>query len=327
MPPDIDSSLLDMPAPPTTPIEDPGPTQPPNQAPPDEAPPPPVNYTGPVATTPQQAVSYAVSAGVARGERVGVAVLDLRTGAFYGSGAVDGSFASASLVKLFIATRVLADGHFSEPGVSDLMWSMITQSDDDAASELYDVVGDEDVIPWVSSRYGITGLAPATIPGWWGLTQVTPRAIVSFYAHMINDQAVAPWLLNAMANVQPNGSDGFYQYFGIPLVTNSWRIKQGWMCCLENVTRMHSTGIINGDRYAVAMLTEGTTSVYGNFGAQTLTIMAQALLPGGTLPSPPPPPSPTPTPTPTPSPTPSASPSTSPKPSQSPSATPSSSKH
>ena len=37
------------------------------------------------------------------------------------------------------------------------------------------------------------------------------------------------------------------------------------------------------------MLTEGSRSVYGNYGAQTLTLMAGALFPSGTIPQPPPP--------------------------------------
>jgi beta-lactamase class A len=58
----------------------------------------------PRATTPQEAVAAAVAAGRSRGVRVGVAVLDLHTGAFYGGGDVNGQFASASVMKVFIAT-------------------------------------------------------------------------------------------------------------------------------------------------------------------------------------------------------------------------------
>ncbi len=296
--------------PPTT--APPQPEQPANKKPPQYVPPPrpkPVAHPPGAAKTPAQAVAAAVAAGRARGERVGVAVLDLHTGTFYGGGDVDGSFASASVMKVFIATRLLVDGQAHDSSISSQMWQMITASDDNAASNLYHVAGTASLIPWIASRYHISGLAPppANQANYWGLTRITARAIVRFYAAVAGDPVVAPWLLNAMANARATAADGFHQYFGIPSAASTWRVKQGWMCCLENRTRMHSTGYVNSDRYAVALLTEGATSVYGNYGAQTLTSMARALMPGGSIPKPPPPPPP-----PTPSPSPTASPTPSP---------------
>jgi hypothetical protein len=163
------------------------------------------------------------------------------------------------------------------------MWRMIVASDDDAARSLYRLVGTESLIPWVAARYHLTGLAPASVPYSWGLTRITARATVNFYAAVANDPVVAPWMLSAMARTQATAADGFRQFFGIPSAASQWRVKQGWMCCLEDRTRMHSTGYVN-DRHAVAMLTDGSPNVYGNYGAQTLTLMARALLPTGTIP-------------------------------------------
>jgi hypothetical protein len=56
------------------------------------------------------------------------------------------------------------------------------------------------------------------------------------------------------------------------------------MCCLDGVTRIHSTGFVNQDRYTVAILTQGGTNVYGAYGNDTATLMAQALLPNGVIP-------------------------------------------
>ena len=309
----------------------PPPEQPRNERPTQYQPPPPPAPAPnrPKAKTPQEAVAAAVTAGRSRGVRVGVAVLDLHTGAFYGGGDVNGQFASASVMKVFIATRLLVDGRANDPSIRSQMWQMIVASDDDAARNLYRLVGTESLIPWVAARYHLTGLAPANVPYYWGLTRITARATVNFYAAVANDTAVAPWLLSAMARTQATAADGFRQYFGIPSAASQWRVKQGWMCCLENRTRMHSTGYVN-DRYAVAMLTEGSRSVYGNYGAQTLTLMARALLPSGTIPQlpqpapPAPPPSPSPSPTPSPSSPPEPTPSpTSPVPTEPPPTTPS----
>jgi Beta-lactamase enzyme family len=287
--------------------ESPRPEQPPNKPPPTRALPPPPTPSAPPATTPTQAVAAAASAGRSRGVRAAVAVWDRRVGKFYGAGDVDYGFASASVVKTFIAARLLVDGQATDPAIRSEMWQMIVASDDSAATALYKLVGREALISWIVNRYHLSGLAPASVPNYWGLTRITARAMVSFYASVANDPVVGPWLLNAMAHAQAIAADGFPQLFGIPAAARSWRVKQGWMCCLESVTRMHSTGLIDGDRYTVALLTEGATSHYGSYGAQTLTLMAKALLPHGTIPQPPQPsptaPSLTPTTTPSPTPT------------------------
>jgi hypothetical protein len=232
-----------------------------------------------------QAVANAQAVGAARTTSAAVALLDLRSGAIYGAGDIDEPYASASLVKVFIAARLLVEGKAEDPATRERMWEMITVSDDDAGTYLYGLAGSEGLVPWITDHYGIAGLAPADRPGYWGLTRVTARGMVSFYAAVIADPAVAPWLLEAMDQAQAYGSDDFYQHFGIPSAATSWRVKQGWMCCLESLTRMHSTGYIDGDQYAVALLTAGPTSMYGGSGAQTLTLMAQALLPAGTVPA------------------------------------------
>ena len=47
------------------------------------------------------------------------------------------------------------------------------------------------------------------------------------------DPTVGPWLLDAMGAAAATAADGFAQLFGIPAATTGWRVKQGWMCCLE----------------------------------------------------------------------------------------------
>lgn len=304
---------VDLPLVATTSAE-PQPEQPPNRKPPQYQPPPPPPPSAkvPPATTPQEAVAAAVDVGRSRGVRVAVAVLDRETGAFYGGGDVNGQFASASVMKTFIAARLLAEGKATDSATRTKMWEMIVASNDDAARDLYKLAGKRSLIGWIESRYGINGLAPppANLENYWGLTLITARAMVRFYDAVAGDPAVGPWLMSAMAATRRIAADGFNQHFGIPAAAASWRVKQGWMCCLENRTRMHSTGFISGDRYTVALMIEGSTGVYGNYGAQTLTLMARALLPGKTIPEA----KPTPTPTPSPSPPPPTSGPTEPDP-------------
>jgi hypothetical protein len=241
-------------------------------------------YDGPVATTPQEAVDAAVAVGRSRGLRAAVAVYDRQTETIFAAGDMDGAYASASVVKVFIAARLLAEGQADDPTIRNRMWRMIVLSDDDAASALYPLAGAEGLVPWVAERYDLDGLRPASMPGYWGLTRITARSMVLLYDAAARDPAVGPWLLDAMAHTQPTAGDGFAQLFGLPAATTGWRVKQGWMCCLEGQARMHSTGFITGDRYTVAILTEGSREFYGDEGRRALTVMALALLPDGLLP-------------------------------------------
>jgi hypothetical protein len=291
-----------------------GPTQPPNQRPPAGPPAAPPVFNGPPAASVTEAVANAYAAGAGRASRVAVAVLDRQTWTFYGAGATDSFFASASIVKVFIATRLLVEGQANDPSVRDRMWRMITCSDDNAANSLYYLAGGDGLASWITGRYGISvGATPR--PGWWGLTRITARGMVSFYAQIAGESAVGSWLMGAMSNATAYACDGYYQHFGLPSAAASWRVKQGWMCCLDGLTRMHSTGFVEGDRYTVALSIEGSTGLYSGGGSQALTAMARALLPAGVIPQPPPPaPSPAPTES---SPSPSPSPSESPSPTES----------
>jgi hypothetical protein len=231
-----------------------------------------------------QAVAAAYAYGRARGERVAAAVFDRRTQRFYLAGDVDSYYASASVMKVFIATKLLVSGQSRNSAVAGQMWRMVTLSDDNAANYLYGLVGGASVATWAAARYHLPGIAASRNPPYWGLTAITARAMVRYYAAVAADPAVGPWLLNAMANMHSPAADGWPQAFGIPSVTNGWRVKQGWMCCLDNRTRMHSTGFVNGDRYTVALLSEGSTAIYGTYGRDTVTGMAARLLPHGVIP-------------------------------------------
>ncbi len=148
---------------------------------------------------------------------------------------------------------------------------------------LYPLAGGEGLAAWISDRYHLTGVSASSRPGYWGLTRITARAVVGFYTAAAADPAVGPWLLDAMGEGTRVGADGFNQYFGLMFVSHHWRVKQGWMCCLENKMRMHSTGFVDYDRYVIALLTEGDRDQYYEYGRRTLSLMAQAILPNGVV--------------------------------------------
>ncbi len=230
-------------------------------------------------------VAAAAAFGAANGERTAVAVLDRSTGLLYTAGDVNAAYPSASLVKVFIAARLLAAGAASDPTLSAQLYRMITMSDDAIATQLWPRAGGAGVTDWVQARYGITGLGHPSQAGWWGLTQITATAMVRFYAAVKADPVVGPFLVNAMAHAAQFGADGWNQWFGIPSATTGWKVKQGWMCCLEGRSRLHSTGFLGGDRYTAAILTDGGTGYYGQRGADVVTGAAVRLLPGRKVPA------------------------------------------
>lgn len=234
-----------------------------------------------IATDEQSAEQIATAAGY----RTGVAVLDLQTGAYYGAGQDTDSFASESIVKIFIATELLLTGQMT--GTTETTaYQMITESDDDDADDLYGLAGGDNVINLVAAHYDLPtlGTAPSE-PGQWGNTEINARAMVYLYAAIAKDSVVGPWLMNAMANATEYGADGTYQFFGIPSATTGAAIKQGWGDDGDDSPNavFNSTGFVDGDRYAVAILADGPPDSYGLAISDVLTSEAEALMPGGRL--------------------------------------------
>ena len=230
------------------------------------------------ATDAAKAVSYAGQ----HGYRSSIAVLDTSNGAFAGAGDYNSTYASESVMKVFIATRLLLTGQMTGWNATTA-YKMITQSDDASANALYGRVGGDGVITWVKQALNIPNLgSPPLRSGWWGGTQITASGMASFYNAVKRRPQVWNWLGNAMHHATQYGSDGTYQYFGIPSATTGAAIKQGWGA--DNAAgqpAFNSTGLVNGDRYAVVILTQGGT--YGSPIANMVTSEARLLMPGGNI--------------------------------------------
>jgi hypothetical protein len=237
------------------------------------------------ATPTVTAVKSAVGYGHGRGERVAVAVYDRYTKQAWNSGDVNSYYASASVVKTFIAARLLVTGQMHGT-TAQLAARMIELSDDDAATALYGRVGGDSLYLWVRAKFHIP-VAPPPDAGFWGETRITAAGMISFYNQVATLKGVGGWLMTAMGHYSCTAADGFPQCFGIPSAAASRpRIKQGWMCCLEGRTRLHSTGYVDSDRILVAILTESSPSTYSSYARDTVTNMAKRLMPGGHVPLP-----------------------------------------
>jgi hypothetical protein len=235
------------------------------------------------------AIADAARYGPARGYHVGLAVFDTARGRIYGGGDATGAFASESVVKVMIANRLLVQGRMRGT-TARRAYKMITQSDDAIATSFYPSVGGDGLILWIKRRYKVWDLGSRpSAPGWWGNTHITPRGLVRYYARVRRDARAGPWLLNAMHHATPYGSDGTYQFFGLPQATTGAAIKQGWGDDYENGPAnadFNTTGFVNDNRYAVAILGRGPIGSYGAAIRNMLTRTAQLLLPGGHFPDP-----------------------------------------
>ena len=234
-----------------------------------------------ITTDAQSAAQIASAAGY----RTGIAVLDLQTGVYDGAGQDTAAFASESVAKIFIATELLLTGQMT--GTTETTaFQMITQSDDNDADALYGLAGGDDVVNLVAAHYDLPSLGTApSQPGWWGNTEINAKAMVYLYAAIARDPVVGPWLMNAMANATEYGADGTYQFFGLPSATTGAAIKQGWGDDGDDSPDavFNTTGFVNGDTYAVAILTDGSPSTYGTQISNMLTSEAKALMPGGKI--------------------------------------------
>jgi hypothetical protein len=243
---------------------------------------PPVLTSGTIAQRAAAAVEYANQHGMTSG----VAVLDTETNKLYAAGNAGGYYASASVVKTLIATRLLLEGKMTGD-VEALATKMIEQSDNDAAWTLYPQVGKDGLLPWVENHYGIDVGAPPTMPGIWGSTQISARGMVQFYAAVRHDPRVWTWLAHAMHAYAARSSSGEPNAFGIAVVAPSSAVKNGWDTNRDvkapTNAIINTTGFVEGDRYAVAILSEGSGSLYYTGGEQVVTNQAQVLIPRGHL--------------------------------------------
>ena len=231
----------------------------------------------------------AASLAAAHQLRAGIAVLDTRTGRYYRAGAADEPFATGSVVKVMIAAYLLSTGQLTG-SAADLAYSMITRSDDDAANVLWGKARGPSLEPWIAAHYGIEGLgAPNSRQNVWGNTHVTARGLVQLYAKLEADPMVWPWLGAAMHHVTRVAKDGTDQSFGLSAAAPGAAVKQGWASgSADNDADavVNTTGLVVGDRYAVAILTEGlgnndSSDAQGfNAGqASVVTAMARQIIP------------------------------------------------
>ena len=270
---------------------------------------PPAAGTGPaVAAETPQAARAASPAGQAnplsgtaasyvagRSGSVLAAVYDVRTGQSWRLG--DGpAQAEASVVKLDILETLLArqGGNPLSLGDQSLSQSMIEDSDNDAATSLWDEAGGTAGIGAYNDSAGLTRTTPSacvTCPGFpwpgWGLTTTVPqdqltllRQIVAPGPRPLLPAAERSYVLSLMENVVPDQRWGVSG--GVPAGATV-ALKNGWLPLNDAKTdwQVNSVGWVSGDGrdYLVAVFTTGNpTEQYGIDTISTLSSLIWAVM-------------------------------------------------
>ncbi len=212
----------------------------------------------------QAAVDEASAYATSQGITAGIAVIDRELGTEVVNAAAGTAVRTASLVKLFIADNLLQRQRSGEFQLSAqdaaLIEVMLTSSDDSAADLLYERFGQEAMVIEVAQRYGLSSLTPASTPGEWELSWVSAVDVARYYDLFLSQMPAADrdYIVGLLRRISPIAADGFNQAFGLAtaLAGKTVGIKQGWMCCPEATSYLHSTGIVGPDnRYSVAILT------------------------------------------------------------------------
>lgn len=226
-------------------------------------------------------IEDAVSAGAANAAKQGItsyiSVVDRSTGTVASETPnAHTQVASESIVKLFIAGYYAVQAGGSD-GLSaanrNRLEDMIKFSDDNTANSLFRST----IVPSQAARYGLTETTNDTDgAGHWGAVRITAHDMAKFMYAMSNDPDVGPWLLGVMAQVAPNGSDGFNQQFGFNALSGVHGSKQGWGGDGWGPQPYTINSVGFTDQWFGAILQSGTASTYATM-SDTATFAAQQI--------------------------------------------------
>ncbi|MDI2031494.1 serine hydrolase [Saccharopolyspora sp. TS4A08] len=235
---------------------------------------------------PTGAVAAAINAvdqlSEARGNSLGVAVLDRSTGEL--SWGRDGArqMYSASLSKVVVAVELLERGDVT-PQDRELMRRALGPSDDEAMNALWDRHGGSSLIADAAERMRLQQTRPPADPGRWGDTLTSARDIAAVFQHLLGRMPSADrdFVLAALHAAPERAADGVNQKFGL-MAVRAEAVKSGWMCCQLGKVWVHSAGVVDPDRrrYVVALLSDQPSSVgYGEAIADITEAARTALSP------------------------------------------------
>ncbi|WP_406009960.1 class A beta-lactamase-related serine hydrolase [Streptomyces sp. NBC_00637] len=218
---------------------------------------------------------------------VSVAVLDLDSGddATYGESAFD----TASIVKVDILATLLlqaqdADRHLTA-AEKTYATAMIENSDNDAASALWRIIGKAEGLDAANERFGLTDTAGGD-DMLWGLTQTTAADQLILLRQVFGDdselsEASRTYLQGLMGRIAAD------QHWGVSAAADgsSWALKNGWLArSTTGLWDVNSIGrvTVDGHDRLVAVLSNGNaTQTAGISLVEQVARAAVSAVPGG----------------------------------------------
>jgi beta-lactamase class A len=197
--------------------------------------------------------------------KVSAAVLDLDSGqsAVYG----DGAFDTASIVKVDILATLLLQAQDADRQLTATEKSyatkMIENSDNTAASALWDAIGQADGLDAANRTFGLTGTQGGD-GALWGLTQTTAADQLTLLQQVFGDdsklsEASRSYVRELMAGVEAD------QRWGVSAAADGsgWALKNGWLArSTTGLWDINSIGRVSvgGHAYLMAVLSNGNAT-------------------------------------------------------------------
>lgn len=211
--------------------------------------------------------SVGSASSVSAGDRadVSVAVLDVDSGESAGYG--DGSFDTASIVKVDILATLLlraqdAGRHLTQAEKS-YATAMIENSDNASASALWRIIGKANGLGAANERFGLTETEGGD-DMLWGLTQTTAADQLTLLEQVFGDDSELSgpsqsYLQGLMGQIAVD------QHWGVSAAADGseWALKNGWLArSATGLWDINSIGCVtvDGHDYLVAALSNGNST-------------------------------------------------------------------
>ena len=233
-------------------------------------------------TKAQQALTAAIAPVADEDDgQVAVAVDDLTTGASAAYSSTQ-EFVTASIVKVDILSTLLyqaqQSGHRLSPEEEAVATTMIENSNNDAASDLYDDAGGAEGIDQVNQVFGL-GETTVGTDGCWGLTTTTVDDQIRLLRLVFTRPSVLTvqsqdYIQDLMSQVEAN------QQWGVSAAADDgtpFMVKNGWLPSgTTGRWEINSIGDVvhDGRRMLIAALSEGNATEYS--GISLVQTVAEA---------------------------------------------------
>jgi Beta-lactamase enzyme family len=193
--------------------------------------------------------------------KLGVTVLDRRTGAVWAAGTASHLMWASSTPKLALATSLLERSRAGEVTLDatarQQIAAMLAVSDDAAADALWDRYGGASLLPRFRDRYGMTGAT--FVPGFparWGFIKLSALDLRRLMTYVLTrtDPADRAYLVQAMRTT------GSIQHWGVWAAGPAQHpgAKDGWSIEYDGGVQHWCTSSVgfagDGERYVVAVM-------------------------------------------------------------------------